>query len=185
MWRTEFRPSGRAPASPRAMQDGQRRVGSDRRGRDPATRAEQRSSGKKPARCRFGQYDQRPGDIRCVQPRGRLNKKFLEIYKLSPETVKPGCTLRDILKAAAANNAFAGDGTPIPPAGRPRARGRRHFSASGRRYSTRRHQEVDRRRMARDPRGGDRAQARRGSASSTKRNVRYRRKQHAPRYGDA
>jgi PAS domain-containing protein len=38
-----------------------------------------------------------------------VNRSFIEMYRLSPETAKPGCTLRDLLKERTANGTFMGD----------------------------------------------------------------------------
>src|SRR5262245_42933721 len=38
-----------------------------------------------------------------------INKSYIEMYRLSPELAKPGCTVRDLLQQRAANGMFAGD----------------------------------------------------------------------------
>jgi len=37
-----------------------------------------------------------------------VNRSYVEIYRLSPETVKPGCTVRELLEQRTANGTFAG-----------------------------------------------------------------------------
>lgn len=38
-----------------------------------------------------------------------INRSYLEMYRLSPQLAKPGCTVRDLLEQRAANGTFAGD----------------------------------------------------------------------------
>ena len=45
-------------------------------------------------------------------PDGRavvVNRSYVDIYRLSPETAKPGCTVRELLEQRTANGTFAGD----------------------------------------------------------------------------
>jgi methyl-accepting chemotaxis protein len=37
------------------------------------------------------------------------NKRYLELYGLSPDTIKPGCTLRDLIQQRIASKTFTGD----------------------------------------------------------------------------
>src|SRR5580704_17391086 len=38
-----------------------------------------------------------------------LNRRYLEMYQLSPEVVKPGCSLRQLIEARKASGLFSGD----------------------------------------------------------------------------
>jgi PAS domain-containing protein len=53
------------------------------------------------------------------------NQRYIELYALSPEIVRPGCALRDLLRHRIERGSFSGDPMNIPrgsPTASPRAK---------------------------------------------------------------
>ncbi len=89
------------------------------------SRDAQRAAGSREAAARYRaeQHDPGPDHVRRLARVVTVNQRYIDMFGLSPEIAKPGCTLRDLVQHRKDTGSFEGDvdefAARIPASDRP------------------------------------------------------------------